>query len=467
MTDSADWPARASWDLGQAFAALAAGVGGLELALTEGNLEARLADPAVCAAVGPAIVRAYEKLPHAVPAPFLGPRRTDAVNSLIAQARAEVKPANATFDAEMGSQSTGGFHGTGIASCVRVLDPEPVVLRLDQACSVRYWGIGFTFADPTATVRLERTMLRETAGRFAVDLSDMAVILARIRADDRYPPLRPKTRAFERLMFDILNEHRCAATLAPLAADYSQKTDLRYDTLRGLGRQRGARVQVTALTDFAMHDAKLGTIENREKLVYLSPVELARWIDDEVHARGPFPEPLDRELLRRLWQAIGTPADVPTLCEAIAASFSAALKNQKCNVRGPLDYVPGPVRELVRAWVDRSAQRSTRLLRAFESRYGQDTRGDGGRIYRRHASATATPADAWADFRRSHRPGSRTIVRVAEISAGAWWGSVGGCIPVYVLDGSGHQPAVGEELEVVLLDHSDDHRWSTAIPVGA
>ncbi|MBI5364508.1 MAG: hypothetical protein HZA53_15125, partial [Planctomycetes bacterium] len=370
-----EWPAPGPCDLARAFEALSFGVQRLEGALVAGRVEPELEVEEVRRAVGPLIAETYSVLARRHSEPYVGERRRATIKQLLDETRAELVRLERTFPAAFAPGAIDPERGLGAHAKLHLTGEPPRVLRLDQAIAARFWGVGFHFESAEDGDHLARAILRDAARGLAADLSDLNRILARIRGDERFPPLVPplEVRAFERLMLDLLNEHRPAAVKAPLEQDYSQKTDLRYDTERGLGRQRGARVQITSLTDFALHQAKLDQIENRDKLVLLSPIELARWVDAEVHGRGPFHVPLERELLARLWSAIGAQADVRELVNAFGRVFQRAQRTAPESPFGPLTHVPEPVRELVRLWVDLSALRSTRLLRAFEDRFGQDS----------------------------------------------------------------------------------------------
>lgn len=465
-TPGADWPPSGALDLTHAFEALFAGVRDLEAGLYAGELARELARPDVRAAIGPALIQAYEALQRAPRPPFAGARRTETVQKLLEQTRAELVRVERTYPAEFVPETLVEGRELGSRARLRVLHGDQPVLRLDQALSARFWGVAFAFEAPGHADLLARAVLRDSALSLAVDLSDLAKILERIGADERFPALVPtlKNRAFERLMLDILNEEREAASLAPLAQDYSQKTDLRYDTARGLGRQRGARVQVTSLTSLHLHDEKRARIHHLDKIVLLSPIELARFLDDELHGRRPFHVPLERELLHRLWSAIGTPATVPELVNTFGQRFQNALQDRTSDPRGPIASVPAPLRELVRAWVDRSALRSTRLLRAYEDRFGPDSSKRDGRMRHRRAAPPTTALDVWSTFLQAHPPGTIARVRVVSSARAAFWAVAGDGIEVYVMLGAAAEPgpAPGEELDVRLLDASADRRWYTA-----
>ncbi|MFO1008959.1 MAG: hypothetical protein U1F29_02740 [Planctomycetota bacterium] len=468
MTARPDWPPEGTRDLARAFEALAAGVRDLEAGLYAGTLERELAREDLALAVGPEVLASYAALVDAR-APSAGARRTETVRQLLEETRAELVRVERSFPAELAPGSLTEDARLAHGARVRVLDGDGALLRLDQAISARFWGIAFEFREPAHEDLLARTLLRDAAANLATDLTDLARILVRIGEEERFPSLVPtlKNRAFERLIVDVLNEDRRAAHSARLAQDYSQKTDLRYDTARGLGRQRGARVQVTSLTSVHLHDQKLARIVQRDKLVFFSPIELARLLDAELHGRRPFHAPIDRELLTRLWSALGTPATVGELANAFAQRFRNALSDPASDPRGPLARLPAPVRELVREFVDKSAVRSTRLLRAYEARFGPDSSRRDGRMRHQRVPPPSTPLEAWSGFLRAHGPGSIARARVASHAGSSLWALTEEGVEVFVLLGArGDAPALGAEVDVLLLDASHDRRWFTAVVPG-
>lgn len=466
MTDHVDRPGTAEFDLDRAMHALVDGVRRLEVGLAYGKLGAELADPELRAAVGPLVARSYEPWAQATKRPYTGPRRAQSIDSLLTHTKSRLGTVHRTYPAELVARRPASDGELPDQVRVRIVEPA-LELRLDQAIAARYWRIGFRFEQAEDGDRLLRALFREATRNLAANLTDMTRILDRIGEDERFPPLVPSTQAFEQLMLDILNEPRRAATEAPLDADYSQKTDLRYETARGLGRQRGARVQVTSLTDFALHDEKVARITFRDKFVVLSPIELARWIDAETHRRGPFLEPLDKDLLRRVWECLAPAYTTSDLARVIGRRFETALHTQTTSPLGPLGNVPIALRELVRTWVDRAAVRSTRQLRAFESRFGQQQNLPDGRLRRRFAKPSATPEATWRQFCSSYVPGTEVHVQVVQRADHAVWAWTAEGIEVFVLCGEGELPRTGARLPVRLLDRSDEHRWVTAVPLDA
>lgn len=470
----ARWPDAGSNDLDAIFHDLLRGVRLLEDALATGTLEKTLEDAWIRRAVGPQIEAAYRAIARKPLPRTERERRRETVYALLEQTKAELIQVERVFHASVvgGAPKTPGAPAAAEtsdelppATCFRLAEPVQVDLRLDQAISARFWGIGFTFDDPSVADRFARTIIRTAAVRLAQDLRDLTAILERIGDTPHFPPIVPKlqNRGFERLMVDILNEERLAAHLAPLAQDYSQKTDLRYESLHGLGRQRGARVQVTALTDRGLYEQKLDGIRNREHLVFLSAIELARWIDAEAHGRKLFVEPLDAALVARLWPVLGQPPTVGELTNAFGQAFRRALQRPTDDPRGPLAALPEPIRALIRDWVERCAQRSTRLLRAYEDRFGQYRPTVDGRILLRHAPRARIGDERWRSFAEAHPVGTQVRARVTGHRPAGARVVIEGGIDGFLL-GACSTPIDGD-LEAVIVDQSEDRRWCTlALP---
>ena len=70
------------------------------------------------------------------------------------------------------------------------------------------------------------------------------------------------------------NEHEHHARIAPLHEDFLEKTDIRV-RYPGLKRRRGARIQVTQIADYELHDEKVSRIRASNEFVILSPRTLA------------------------------------------------------------------------------------------------------------------------------------------------------------------------------------------------
>ncbi len=231
-----------------------------------------------------------------------------------------------------------------------------VRLRLDQAIAVRAWSIGFEGGEPGLPEHLDARWRHLVLQRFGGGLG----FLARMRPPkaSRTPQLVPDEigGAFEQLVLDILNEDAPLAHHASFEEDLYEKTDLRIK-LPNLDRRRGARVQVTLMSEPEKLGEKLRRIPRVRELVVLSPLTLAQaaiWQSgtkllpkDEAAAfwacapRGTEPLPLARFLKQRLLAATTAPA-AP---------------------EGPRAHVPEPIRRLLRRYVANEATRSSAEMR--------------------------------------------------------------------------------------------------------
>lgn len=481
MNPEQQWPPAEWCDLDKARGALVWGVRALETALARRSLEHTLADRRLHDAVGPSIVAAYGAI-AAEPDLYLGPPRERTVDQLLEQVVARLAPPVRTYPARLvgkGSQ-TGPLRG-GVR--VVVSDPAGVSLRLDQAIGARFWGIGFQWDDAAAGDRLALATLRTVADGMAADLRHATRIHNRNHEDPRFPDLIPPLpqRRYERLMHDILDEHHAVGTPATLEEDYLQKTDLHVRFERPNHSPTRARVQVTALTSLAMHEAKLARIYYRENYVILSPVALADFLEEELHGRRRFHAPLPDELLAALRAEFGAPMHFAELVDAVASRFRAALARPAEDPRGPLAQVPEVLRSLVRLWALRSAFRSHRLVRA------RAVRGASERV----SIVNARPiAEAWREFRGANEPGSWIPVKFVQATAAGYRALTPGGIDVCVFDDEvvdAGAPAglaqldakafaeampvplatdalLGAELPVLLLDVCDEQRFATAVP---
>lgn len=458
------WPPVEGFDLPQAWSRLEAAVRGLEHALVNGKLATMLEDTQVQHAIGPALHAVYGAFgpadARALRSVAVRERRAREVTALLQQASQELSVSPVRFPATLLHWRTGGDHAPDAS--IQVSEP-PAVLRVDQAISARAWGIAFTLQDQSLQLSFEGHVFRRVIQDLATDLRHMTQIAPRIAGNPAYPPMVPADRRFERLMLDILNEHRPAARFVSLDVDYHEKTDLRYESERGLGRKNGARVQVTALTDIRLHDNKLAAIPHAERLVVLSPISLARWLEAELAHRGPFVSPLPAALWPGFWQAIGQVAGLDELIERLRWLFQRALFQAQASPRGPLDAVPAVLRDVVRHWVEQGAIRSTRLLRAFETRHGTVHRGINGKLIHPKTPPPRLDVAAWTSFCSKHRPGSVVEVVPQRRTDHGLWARGPDDVEVFVM---GAPAETAETLAVTLCDFSDDRRWVTAVPQG-
>lgn len=375
-----DWPILDYWELDQFFRELRAAVVALEQAFTEGSLRARLADRGLKARVGSEILQSYERLAGDDPT-HLHRLRIDAVHALLDQAREEIfnirEYAQAVVeDSRMVPRvdpETGAVRSVRQIRLVRASlgGGAPEAVRLDQMLAARFWGLGFQFDDVETTNEVAREVARSTAARLGRDLRHLQKVLLRFRPSDpslvvRMVP-RPEERGFEQLMLDVLNEERACARAAPLSEDFLEKTDLRV-RYPGLARKRGGRVQVTQITDPALHRGKLDKIRWLDQFVVLSPLTLARFVDQQVHRPDDEHRALHHFDLDSFWRCLpDLPQDVDALAFTIKRLLLLPLRNPRRHPRGPLSQVPWALRQVVRIYVKHDVFRATRALRDHEA----------------------------------------------------------------------------------------------------
>ncbi|HKX46675.1 MAG TPA: hypothetical protein VJP77_08220, partial [Planctomycetota bacterium] len=236
-----------------------------------------------------------------------------------------------------------------------------VLLRVDQVVAARKWGIGFTFLDAAVSDRVTTLLAHHSVEQLAYDLVGLEQVQRRL-ADRRLvgevnivPP--QAGRGFEQLMLDLLNEHYPCARQAPIYEDFFEKTDLRLH-VRGLRRRRGARAQVTRTVDPEQHAEKLAAIHNVEEFVILSPLALARAVEDP-EACG-----LSKEDLLLLWQCFPEqPTTEIELAAALRDVLVSAMAKPATGPRGPLAGVPEPIRLLVQGYAHAESFRATKRMR--------------------------------------------------------------------------------------------------------
>jgi len=368
-----DPPAVARWELPQYYRRLKAAVLAFEGAWEEWRLEAALTDPDLAGVVGGRVLGSYARLLQVdagAPSPF----RRNSIHALFEPLKELLEEPHRVFSArgvavEPSPQDSRALRPGGSVRLRAVeLDfPEgPVVLRLHQVVSTRFWNIGIELEDPEDDAWLTATLVRLALRRLAADLNGLRVIEAwlarrRLHTEPRIVP-DPRGRRFEQLMIDILNEERYSARRASLVEDFLEKTDLRVH-VDGLDRRKGARVQVTQTTHPGQLEKKLSRIRRVREFVILTPRTLA-----EALTGGEGEELLNRGELKDLWGCLEyTPATVDDLSRLIKERFLASYRTDGHDPRGPAASVPEPLRLLVRRFVRRDALRSTRRLRRRES----------------------------------------------------------------------------------------------------
>jgi len=249
-----------------------------------------------------------------------------------------------------------------------------VTQRIDQAIAVRAGGSGLEIADQPTADAVATMLLRLAIHRVAMDLRGLEDIerwLARRPAaedasDDIHIVPDILGRRFEQLMLDILNEHEPMARRAPLVEDFIEKTDLRIQ-VPDLNRRRGARIQVTQTTYPERLEQKLARIRNLKEFIILSPRSLADALDREEGM-----ELLSPADLSHFWSSFSRPPmTVDEMAAGIKRIFRKAMDRGDEDPRGPIAFVPEPLRRLVVAYVTAEAYRSTSELRERESRQGR------------------------------------------------------------------------------------------------
>lgn len=282
-------PGVGTLDLGTYFHEIRENVLKLEQAYRDNSLAQGIEEEGIEARFGKPLADCYREL---INRPFLrDPRghRADAVQGLLCQLRDELKGMSTWCYAKPHGRVDAELDASDVMQrlpfvedalfCVEpaTSQQESVVMSFGQMIEARAWGIGFVFNHDCLTEAYVDKAVRKSVSAFVRDLADLGRLLPRVlRAPDRYPPIVPPrySREFEQLIADILNEHSRHASLSRLIEDYCEKTDLRvhYD---GLHRTRGARVQVTFLSDESRHKKKADAIPNQDEFVILSPWSLA------------------------------------------------------------------------------------------------------------------------------------------------------------------------------------------------
>ena len=166
-----------------------------------------------------------------------------------------------------------------------------------------------------------------------------------------------RSRQFEQLMIDILNEGRPCARRAPLVEDVLEKTDIRYRH-PSIKRRSGARIQVTRTIDQQFHQDKVQHIRRVEEFVVLSPRALAAALDSP-EAKIWMPQ----ESVDSFWRSV-RPARVDYLAAHLLSLFMSAIAKAGQSPHGPAASVPEALRECVRAYVLHESRRSTSAMRS-------------------------------------------------------------------------------------------------------
>lgn len=324
--------------------------------------------------LGPFLHETYQKLAENPPGPLRSLRATS-VSTLLSQLENDLSPIQfahaeimtgveaAIEDQEVAAGVTLGGKTT-IKAWFSEQSQSTVSLRLDQMLGARFWRIGFAFENRELTDEWIGILVRNATRRLASDLLSLERVLAQFKpvSRTRIIPV-PAERRFEHLILDILNEDVHRARIAPLAEDVLEKTDIRVSYPQ-VGRKRGARVQVTSITDADLHQSKLGAIRRYEEFVFLSPLSLAEFACQSENSDLLLPL---LDVLRLYPDCPEDHTTVPELALELKRALSRASARPSDTPIGPLTQVPVSVRELIRRFVEIRALASTNTLRARQS----------------------------------------------------------------------------------------------------
>ncbi len=353
---------------------LLAGTAALEQAYLSGTLAAVISDPELLDAAGRNVHRVYED--HcARPRLRQQPFRLAAIDALTKRVRAFAGEPRRVFSAVVTSRGRTPLAEDGegpevhedfvpFAHSIRADDGgNGVYLRADQILSARRWGIGFGISDDADAASL-RSMLFH-----AVELEVSSTLYSLRKLEE--VALRDRTgrtilldpggpgEMFEWLMLDVLNESQPQARHANLYEDVVQKTDLRFRT-KGLDRRKGARIQVTTITDELRHTQKRALIVNEPEFVILSPRSLAIAI---AAPRQDLVTPEEAQQLRSL----DPTGSVDRLANCLAGVARKAFLSAVAHPLGPVAALPEALRRLIRNYVTREAFASTESVRSREA----------------------------------------------------------------------------------------------------
>ncbi len=229
-------------------------------------------------------------------------------------------------------------------------------IRLSQAFDARRWGVWYALDNPEWQARLDASWSQRVIAMFEMNLRAMNRLHKRIRLDKALWRSGTVGGLFEQLVLDILNEEKHRARRAPLDEDLWEKTDLRvsYPTLE---RKRGARIQVTLLTNEELHEDKLRRITYGEEFVVVSPITLA----GAVLGLAGMPS-FSYEQKGVLAVLPRQPRTVGEVAAALKSHFLQALGNPASPL-GPVLSVAAPIRRFIRMYVEWKAHDSTQQLR--------------------------------------------------------------------------------------------------------
>ncbi|AKI98738.1 Hypothetical protein AA314_00365 [Archangium gephyra] len=239
--------------------------------------------------------------------------------------------------------------------------PEVRLLRPSQAFAARHWGVWYALDTPESQARLDASWAQHVISMFETNLRAMNRLPASFRLDKMRGKPETVGLRFEQLILDLLNEEQHVARRAPLLEDLFEKTDLRVN-YPALERKRGARIQVTLLTDEELHGIKLRRIAHSDEFIVVSPLKLA----EAALGLAGMP-PLTPQQQDELFAALSRPApSVHVVAAALKRHFLQAL-GHPASPLGPVLAVAAPVRRFIRMYVEHRAHDATQHLRKREA----------------------------------------------------------------------------------------------------
>lgn len=339
----------------------------LETSLREGTLAERLAKPGLAAAMGESLVERYREI-AARNLQHDHEYRRNWIELFTQAFRICLQPAQCCFDACVGPLD-------GRIPTLLARHPQgSVLLREEQTVSVRRWGIGFEFANPTEAGGYTRHLLRVSLSKLESNICSLRFLESTYLAGKSKLPSKAKYnhdglgKRFEHLMYDVLNEHRQHARFATLAEDVLERTDLRV-SYPGLERKGGARIQVSLVADPDRHSAKVGALLLPDEFIPLTPLDLA-----SCAITPPAAPAFDAFYWTEFWEALGEKYDNPVkMASDLHTLFVDALSFSRLHPHplGPVWILPPPLRSFIRVFTEHWAQVTTECVRRRESASGR------------------------------------------------------------------------------------------------
>jgi hypothetical protein len=339
----------------------------LEASLREGMLAERLAKPGLAAVMGKSLVERYSEI-AARNLQHDHEYRRNWIELFTQAFQICLQPAQSCFDACVGPLD-------GRIPTLLARHPQGgVLLREEQTVSVRRWGIGFQFANPTEAGGYERHLLRVALSKLESNICSLRFLESTYLAGKSKLPSKAKYnhdglgKRFEHLMYDVLNEHKQHARFATLAEDVLERTDLRV-SYPGLERKGGARIQVSLVADPDRHSAKVGALLLPDEFIHLTPLDLA-----SCAITPPAVMAFEGFDWMEFWAALGEKYDDSVkMASDLYALFVDALSFSRLHPHplGPLWILPPPLRSFIRIFTEHWAQVTTACVRRRENTSGR------------------------------------------------------------------------------------------------